>query len=66
MKWYSIKKHRPPRKVICLVFTVCNYLYLATLNDSEDFSIWTNNSDEKDDVIHDVTHFCIPGPVKLD
>lgn len=70
MKWYSVKKYRPPLQTICLLRASDNDLFLGYLRGlilPNNEITWVDYFDE--DRIHnveDVTHFCIPDAVEID
>lgn len=78
MKWYSIKKYRPPARGYCLVRTEHGSFYSAEWRDgSEDLHAdnscgWMMESLSEDHGCPDyieifgVTHFCIPEPVEIE
>lgn len=71
MKWYSVKKYKPPMQVICLIFTLNNYFYLGRLLDDEDFSVWCVDSECNECgsqvmTVPNVTHFAIIEPVEIE
>lgn len=69
MKWCSINKYRPPMEILCFVCTEGGYLYTARLCVVNDCSAWSiaNECQEEgpcDQILFNVTHFCIPEPVE--
>lgn len=63
MKWYSVKKYRPPRSEYCFVVSggeiaLANY-------EVDSWSVYcpiTNSYRE----LTDITHFCIPDPIEIE
>lgn len=71
MRWYSVKKHKPPIETLCFVYTNNNYVYAARLIDGFSLDIWAPNTTCEDCIcsiekISGVTHFCIPDPVEIE
>jgi len=72
MKWYSIKKYRPPISTYCLIFTENNYTEVARLESKENPNIWIKDYDcgkcqeSAYEKIYGVSHFCIPDPVEIE
>lgn len=67
MKWYSVKKYRPQKENgMHLLVDVDGdyYLGIYTYEGSRDYEWrWV---DEKNKVLHSITHFCVPLPIELD
>lgn len=63
MKWYSVKKYKPPLASYRLLIALANGSYL--LGDFENPSSWY---DEEGDPIPDetVTHFAVIDPVEIE
>ena len=61
MKWYSVKKYKPPCGMDVLVSTVDGVLLLAFHSVIDK---WRNSDDTSIEL--NVTHFCIPDPIPLD
>ena len=65
MKWYSVKKYKPPAHCTrCLVRTEGGGLYIAENVEMECGYEWEGSTSEV--YIAGVTHFCIPEPVEIE
>ena len=58
-------------QIMCLIFTKNNYFYIGRLIDESNPDRWAVDSECEEhgsftEVIHDVTHFCIPCPVEIE
>lgn len=71
MKWYSIKKYKPPMETICLICSADSYLYVGKLITAAHPCCWIIDSecDEPASFIErriaNITHFCIPDPLEI-
>ncbi len=74
MKWYSVKKYKPPGtdEVVVSVIDVNDDRQLAIGSYAESFQEWTimtpfvEDKNEQCGLLGwEVTHFCIPDPIEL-
>jgi hypothetical protein len=63
MKWYSVKEYRPANAcTVCIVRTKGGGIYIAYNCEYGNRYEWIEcHGDEE--VLEDVTHFCIPDPI---
>lgn len=68
MKWYSVKKYKPPRNSNLFILTDCGYIWTAqhSENHQEKDMVLAFVEDVDYTVIKNVTHFCIPEPVEIE
>ena len=67
MKWYSVKKYKPSHTVTeCLIRTRGGAYYIGHNCEMSDGTYEWNLSNEDEENIGEVTHFCIPEPVELE
>jgi len=76
MKWYSVKKYKPPTDASC--FGICidgaGYTNIYIVCWKEDKKSWEVVDDSKDSTKNDkmedidfiITHFCIPDPIEIE
>lgn len=60
MKWYSVKKYKPPVDGNRYLVFAENEIYIAFCEDL----YWMNY--ESGTLISEVTHFCIPDPIEVE
>ena len=74
MKWYSIKKHKQPLNVPCLinsssnygmVFMVAKYQRYNNVNEKS-YCHWWFTEDSSDYTAENVTHFLIIDPIEIE
>ncbi len=68
MKWYSVKKYRPPCD--CKIFIITDYGDIWTAKFTEEHSHKNVGnafiSDMDGMIVHCITHFCVPDPVGIE
>ncbi len=68
MKWYSVKKYKPPSN--CKMFAITDYGDIWTCEYTEEHShkdlgvVFVSDMDRSP--VHSITHFCIPDPIEIE
>jgi len=66
MKWYSVKKYRPPYSVMELIVYNGMSIKHAECCAMSDGSYEFYKLDMDSTIIEGVTHFCIPEPIEIE